>query len=77
MFWIGGYRKDGKWWWQGEDADLPMITTDWAKGQPDFAVGVQDCVSVFADGGDAATQWFRFDNDGCTAKRRFICERKY
>lgn len=75
-FWIGGYRKDGKWWWKGDLTDFPMVVTDWAKGQPDSAA--QNCVSLFPaiTSGDAATVWFRFDNDECTDSWDFICEKK-
>ena len=77
--WIGGYRKDGMWYWKGDIADTPILAADWGKGQPDTEYGVQDCVALFGDSESYSirqpSDWYRFDNTQCTTPWPFICEK--
>ena len=77
--WIGGYRKDGMWYWKGDIADTPILAADWGKGQPEAEYGVQDCVALFGDSESYSicppSDWYRFDNTQCTTPWPFICEK--
>lgn len=75
--WVGGFEKDDKWLWKGEVADSPMITTDWAAGEPNNNGGIlhQDCLQLFGDQNwSAKSHWFKFDDLSCDIKQGFICE---
>lgn len=75
--WIGGYNKEGKWYWKGELADSPVQVTDWGKGQPDGPDGY--CMELLAEQSGpagAATEWFRFDDYPCGESRSYICEKE-
>ena len=78
--WIGGYEKDGVWYWKGDVTDSPILITDWGKTQPDDYHGdhgeLSGCLSLF--GGDYRDphDWFRFDDNHCDLhKAGFICEK--
>ena len=75
-YWIGGYQKDGEWLWAGDIVDYPMLVFDWSDNNPDNArypegsPGSQDCVSQYP-----ASAHFTWDDNSCTNKLRFICEK--
>ena len=75
--WIGGYKKDGAWYWKGDVEDYPVTAADWAKGQPDNCCGGQNCLALFGDSDprQPPTAWYRFDDDHCNDAWPFICEK--
>lgn len=75
--WIGGFERNGVWYWNGLIADSPILTTDWATGQPDNQGGRQDCLNLFAngDGRHPTDDWYHFDDDYCDNTLAYICEK--
>ncbi|XP_045193617.2 perlucin-like [Mercenaria mercenaria] len=61
-------ETEGKFKWYGTDDAASF--TDWNAGQPDNSGGIQDC-ALFHPGMD-----FKWDDGSCSAKRKFICEKK-
>lgn len=62
-----------------------MTASDWAKNQPDNygaregSGGLidQDCVALFGaeQFRDPATEWYKFDDQPCSLRKSFICEK--
>ena len=75
MYWIGGYEKNGAWYWKGDVADSPILVTDCANGQPDDFSGEQDCLVLFSESVPTPADWFRFDDNYCAAQYAFVCEK--
>ena len=72
MYWIGGYEKNGAWYWKGDVADSPILVTDWANGQPDDFSGEQDCLVLFGESVPTPAHWFRFDDNYYAAQYAFV-----
>ena len=50
-----------------------IIFTDWATNQPDNS---GSCLQLFGERkGAFAREWFKFDDNDCKNKRKFICEK--
>ena len=72
--WIGGHKENNKWYWVSGSDKVPMSIADWGNHQPDNARGKQDCVMLFGRK-SSNKDHFRFDDNTCTSKFNFVCEK--
>ena len=71
---IGGFKRDGVWFWREKSSDFPILHADWAAGQPDGVVGEYQCVVMFNDTSHSNAHR---DIDHCSSKMAFICEKTW
>ena len=72
--WIGGYKKDGKWYWKGKIVDTPLTAADWVpQHEPNNSGGHEDCLQLY---GLSSTREhdFRWNDLSCSNQLPFICE---
>ena len=62
----------GRWYWKGRLADTPITVTDWAHGEPNNALGYEDCVYLNVNG--ASHAHYAWNDAPCALERSYICE---
>ena len=65
--WIGGTdaASEGAWVWS--PSNTPLSYTNWYAGEPNNALGGEDCVAGNFYGG-------KWNDDGCTKKKKYACQ---
>lgn len=75
--WIGGYKRNNRWFWRGQLTDTPVTITDWATYAPDNGGdGNENCLELFGvySQGDEGRN-YRWNDLSCNAKRGYICNK--
>lgn len=81
--WVGGYKKDGRWYWSKGVTD-DLVTADaWITGQPDNYAGRQACMTLISNKSHwtikhpvAEHERFGYDDGYCDIyPQNYICER--
>ena len=74
---IGGFKKDGVWFWREKSSDSPILIRRLGSWTAWWYCRRDQCLVMFShtSHSNAQREWFRFNDDHCSSKMAFICEK--